>query len=330
MLHNISRNKTIAVQWRRQTERRKQTEPPIQLVNSATVYQLIKLTWIFQAAVLYILLGTLIFSGIEGNSAKVRKYALLMEQEKFNKSNRGEWKISDFDKFYYKSVKVSKIRCELAKLDMFGWEKMHYLDAFIFSYSLISTTGWTFRPQTSSLRKASCMVYGFIGIPVFATLIGLIVKMIKADEGEFKTSSFVRKCFGNYKICFMFGLILCLLFLVAQGYAMTKLVEYYSEDMREEYGKVGLPAEWSITEGIYFFFINGISLVGFGDQYMVTSARNMIGKLANLVFNICLLVWVIASLVRAFPLVRRYLNHSLDKKMSLIYEETANSNIKFD
>ena len=326
MLINVSRNKTVAAQWRRQTERRRQkVEPPIQLVNSATVYQLIRLTWIFQGAVLYISLGALIFAGIEGNSAKARKYALLIEQEKFNKSYRGMRENGNFEEFYDRISKEANLRCELAKLDTFGWEGMHYLDAFIYSYSIISTTGWNFHPKKSSLRKATCMVYAFIGIPVFATLIGLIVKMIKADEGEIKTSAFVKRCFGNYKICFMFGLVVGLLFLVFQGYIMTKIVEHYTRDMKEDYEKVGLPTKWGITEGIYFFIINGISLVGFGDQYMVTSDKNLVGKLANLVFNICVLVFIIASLVRSFPLVRRYLHHSLDKKMALIYQDKNNN-----
>ena len=291
---------------------------------SSSQYSFMKSACILQAVVYFVLFGTLVFSGIEGNNAKVRNYELFIQQAEFNKSNLVNRSIRDYAKFYNGSLRRADLECKVAKLDLYGWNNMSFMDTMLYSYSIISTIGWGLRFPKSILCKAFTLVYAIIGIPIVSFLIGCIVKLMKSDERGLKASVFVRRRFGNYKIFAAFCIKLGVVYTVLQGYLATKMVYAYSddEDTKKIYTKVGYSRVWSLTEGIYCYIINGMTTIGFGEQHIFgPGSKYAVRRFLSMLFQIFLLVLAIALMELGFEVVTDYFDRSLEKKMEKTYQK---------
>ena len=300
------------------TDNTSQNDDNTKMQVSKTGYSFIRSTWMLQAIVIYVLLGTLVFAGIEGHNAKARNFELLIQQLKFNKTRLANRSIQDHDRIYNKSLRIAQLGCNVTKIDVYGWNSMGFLDAFIYSYGIMSTTGWGVYVPKSTLCKIISVVYAIIGVPILAGLIGILVRSFDTYEERLKTSAWIKKLFGNYQIfaviCFNIGVA----YIFLQGFFLSKMISYYSANLQANYTRAGLPTSWSLTEGIYFYVINTITLIGFGDQHFIYDSVP-IPRLIKLMIDFLFLIVMLASIKKGFTNLVRYFDHSMDKKMRKYY-----------
>ena len=288
------------------------------LRESLSAYFFNKTTWIVQALAIFLMFGTLVFTGIEGNNAKVRNYELFIEQAEFNKSNSANQSMEDYGHFYNRIFRKAELECKLAKLDLYGWNSMEFMDTMLYSFSIISTTGWGLRKPTSILYKSFTIAYAMIGLPLVSALIGLVVRITKSDKRIRRTLVFVKKWFGNYKIVAALAIKLGVVYIVLQGYISSKMVYQYSTDeaTKKKYTKVGYSRVWSLTEGIYCYVINGMTTIGFGEQHIFGPGYENPGpRFLSMLFQMLLLIVAVALMELGFEVVRKYFDRSLEKKI---------------
>ena len=288
------------------------------LRESLSAYFFNKTTWIVQALAIFLMFGTLVFTGIEGNNAKVRNYELFIEQAEFNKSNTANKSMEEYGHFYNRIFRKAELECKLAKLDLYGWNSMEFMDTMLYSFSIISTTGWGLRKPTSILYKSFTIAYAMIGLPLVSALIGLVVRITKSDKRIRRTLVFVKKWFGNYKIVAALAIKLGVVYIVLQGYISSKMVYQYSTDdaTKKKYTKVGYSRVWSLTEGIYCYVINGMTTIGFGEQHIFGPGYENPGpRFLSMLFQMLLLIVAVALMELGFEVVRKYFDRSLEKKI---------------
>ena len=286
---------------------------------SQTVELFIKSTWILQVVIIFILFGSMIFAGIEGNNANVRNYDLYIRQTEFNKTFHVNRSITNYEKFYHRSLKAANLRCKVAKLDLYGWNSMNFTDAWMYTYGVISTTGWGIHCPQSNVGKLLTVIYATIGIPIIAALVGHIRNMMEAlKEKKIKPSTFIRNWFGNHSIfafmCFNFVIV----FLFLESYLIKQLLHWYSYGIRDKLTKVGKSSEFNLTGCLYYLVINVLTTIGFGDQRWFS-----VGSRVDIIFfqmaNVFLFVILLAFMHKYFLIVKSFFEKSMVRKFNSVY-----------
>ena len=295
--------------------------------SGTTLKLILRLTLLFLIVTSFILLGALVFVAIESKNEKTKNTLLLAQQEKFNKTWHGNRTFGDFERNYTRYLKIANLTCEIAKLDMYGWNTMNTNHALKYSYSVISTTGWGVfdHPGKSTLNKVICMIYATFGIPLLYTLIVHIIKMIMVYETKLRISALSRRWFDGYTspslMIIKFGTVVVVVMI--QSYLTTVVLKYRTNkaDVQEMYTKLDVSRDWSLTEGVYWIVINGITLVGLGDQYLLGTTKFEVAPIVSMTFNMFVLMLTLASLERVFMGVREFVDQSIGRKLG---EEISN------
>lgn len=300
---------------------------------SETGYAIVKSCSVLSALVGLILLAAVIFMGMEGHHFLLRNLYLLREQVQFN-ATYSKHRSLTYDAFYDKASRVAVLECQLAKIDLTSWNNKTYFDANWFSFSIVSTLGWGIYYPKSSTSKVICLVYALFGIPLFASVVGAVMRLVYNKEGSSKRSEAIRRYCINRRV---FGGILATIFiayLVLGGYAIQKYVNWnYSVSvpgMHEEHeptslgdkvAAAGHPKSWTLTQGIYYQWINGFSLIGFGDfwPYDNHGTEFPLIKCCVALFNFCIIIVVLANVTRAFEYLSSNFEASVDRNIVRTY-----------
>ena len=305
------------------SEQSQVTDENLSLVKqqiSPSLYSFIKFTWTLQIMVFLILFGTLIFCGIEGNNAKVRQYDLYIQQENFNQTYLSNKSIQDPEQYYNLSLTVASLRCNLSNLDMFGWNSMNYSDAWMYSYSIVTTIGWGIHYPQSVEGKVFTIIYAIIGLPLIAATIGYIIDF--TDAAYKSTRRAVRKLFAKYKIFAGIFTDLIILTLLVDGYLLKLIVTWASR------GHKGKGTGLSLIDGIYYIVINLLTTVGFGDQHLFSIGSSRVFLIIVQMANLFLLLFLLACMQRYFLIVKNYFENSLNNKITDTYSNLTDENVE--
>ena len=311
---------TEAAELKLETKSSDETSEYEKLQISPTTYSLIKFLSVLFWLVSFLLFGTLVFAGIEGGNERVNHYVLLIKQSEFNRTNQQNRTEADFQKFYNRSLQLANLRCSLAKLDLYGWNSKNFADSITYSISIFTTLGWGIHCPKSLFGRAVTLIYALFGIPLVAALIGVFMSFLDA-VGQRRARSFklTKKYFGDFDIVSMMIVYFCLAFGIFDGYLVTLTVKWFASGLEENLEKIGLSSDWSLTEGIYFVFINFLTVVGFGDQYTFSKGARSDLVLIHL-GNFLPLLFYFAAMKRFFSMIMNYIDYSVDKKLNMVYQ----------
>ena len=287
---------------------------------SPTTYSLIKFLSVLFWLVSFLLFGTLVFAGIEGSNERLNHYILLVKQSEFNRTNQQNRTEADFQKYYNRSLQIANLRCSLAKLDLYGWNGKNFADSITYSISIFTTLGWGIHCPKSVFGRVATLIYALFGIPLVAALIGVFMSFLDAvGKRRARSCKLTKKYFGDFDIVSMVIVYFCLAFGIFDGYLVTLTVKWFASGLEEKLEKVGLSSDWSLTEGIYFVFINFLTVVGFGDQYTFSKGARTDLVLLQLV-NVLPLLFYFAAMKRFFSIIMNYIDYSVDKKINMVYQ----------
>ena len=111
----------------------------------------------------------------------------------------------------------------------------------------------------------------------------------------------------------------------------SKTLDHDNETLGDKVSAAGLPDEWSLTQGIYYVLISWFFLVGFGDLWPYYThhsegEHNHNVELCGCVFQILLIVCVLAVVSSTFDAVSNHVDRSIDNEIVSTYRKSFKRN----
>lgn len=264
--------------------------------------------------------------GIEGNHQKLTQWELVAEHFRFNNSHNQNMSKVAFEEFYRKLKRAAELECKLAHLELKSWNNLSFHDAMLYTYSIVSTTGWgVFHPK-SYLCKVITILYALCGIPLLMAHLAQIISLVNDKANQLKKEKWIRKYCGSYQIfsALLTQFVIACLFL--DSWMIQCWIPFISQDITEKYEKANIAQHYSYVGALYYYF-NCISLIGFGSHYSFTSNEDpFLKSLIVVVTFFFVIIWV-ALCQRAYQMGKRHLDRSMEKKMNKLYERVEGEDV---
>ena len=291
-----------------------------------------KIFWTLTILFLYMLMGTIIFQGIEGNHFLVHQHELVEEQVRFNITridhlplggsrssgpNITERNMTARNEKYARMKRIFELKCEVAKIDLKGWNNKSFGDSVVYAASIITTLGYGVYYPLSTGSRIICMFYAIIGIPLFSLQIGICIRILKDLEIKIRSSKRIRRIFGNSNV------FLTLIFkvFVSEILYTAWIIQLLYNRLEPANGEVtgqllretNSEIEWSFTSSLYFV-VTTLGVIGFGELYLFEHGSEFYNNLFN-VIAVLLTTIFIATAERIFEGISNYFDNSLHKKV---------------